>query len=223
MGRMGCTRLFGQLAYLPLGPSGSFAGPWTASFPESPGKRLNFNIIHWFCRFLNWILSLASNASDGQMTHFTTGPESSLFANHGILGVLFFRMLPVSVRKPWHFGSTVFQNAPCSQTMAFWEYCFPECSLFVYYKSGGILEKMPPSKKEQNRQNQCIMHKYTRVLCWTQPILLIRCCSYKYTTATLRYNVSLILIDLSAYYLTVISRNLVGRFARGRMELLQPV
>ena len=78
-----------------------------------------------------------------------------MFGNHGILGVLFSRMLPV--RKPWHFGSTVFQNAPCSQTMAFWEYCFPECSLFVYYKSGGILEKMPPSKKEQNRQNQCIM------------------------------------------------------------------
>ena len=161
-----------------------------------------------------WHISLFTN-------YGILGSESSLFTNHGILGVLFFRMLPV--RKPWHFGSTVFQNAPCSQTMAFWEYCFPECSLFVYYKSGGILEKMPPSKKEQNRQNQCIMHKYTRVLCWTQPILLIRCCSYKYTTATLRYNVSLILIDLSAYYLTVISRNLVGRFARGRMELLQPV
>ena len=73
-----------------------------------------------------------------------------------ILGpVLFSRMLPV--RKPWHFGSTLFQNAPCSETMAFWEYCFPECSLFVYYKSGGILEKLPPSKKEQNWQNQCIM------------------------------------------------------------------
>ena len=28
--------------------------------------------------------------------------------------------------KPWHYGSTVFQNAPCSEseTMALWEYCF---------------------------------------------------------------------------------------------------
>ena len=113
--------------------------PGDGIFGRVPRKRWNFNIIHWFCRFLNWILSLASNASDGQMTHFTTGPESSLFANHGILGVLFFRMLPVSVRKPWHFGSTVFQNAPCSETMAFWEYCFPECSLFTNHGILGVL------------------------------------------------------------------------------------
>ena len=47
--------------------------------------------------------------------------ECPLFGNHGILGVLFFRMPPV--RKPWNFGSTVFQNAPCLEIMAFWEYC----------------------------------------------------------------------------------------------------
>ena len=55
--------------------------------------------------------------------------------------------------------------------MAFWEYCFPECSLFVYYKSGGILEKLPPSKKEQNRQNQCIMIQRQQL--WTDRDALV--------------------------------------------------
>ena len=27
--------------------------------------------------------------------------------------------------KPWHSGSTIFQNAPCSETMAFWAECPP--------------------------------------------------------------------------------------------------
>ena len=40
--------------------------------------------------------------------------ECPLFGNHGIMGVLFFRMPPV--QKPWHYGSTVFHNAPCSET-----------------------------------------------------------------------------------------------------------
>ena len=33
------------------------------------------------------------------------------------------------------------QNAPCSETMAFWEYCFSECPLFGNH---GILGRMPP-------------------------------------------------------------------------------
>ena len=62
--------------------------------------------------------------------------ECPLFGirNYGILGRLFSRMPPV--RKPWHSGKTVFQNAPCSETMAFWEGCFPECHGFW---TGGIL------------------------------------------------------------------------------------
>ena len=50
--------------------------------------------------------------------------ECPQFGNHGIMGVLFFRMPPVQNQKPWHYGSTVFHNAPCSETMALWEYCF---------------------------------------------------------------------------------------------------
>ena len=69
--------------------------------------------------------------------------ECPLFRNHGILGVLFFRMPPVW--KPWNFGSTVFQNAPCSETMEFWEYCFSECSLFGNHGILGVLFfRMPP-------------------------------------------------------------------------------
>ena len=44
--------------------------------------------------------------------------------NHGIMGVLFFRMPPVQNQKPWHYGSTIVHNAPCLETMALWEYCF---------------------------------------------------------------------------------------------------
>ena len=40
--------------------------------------------------------------------------ECPQFGNHGIMGVLFFRMPPVQNQKPWHYGSTVFHNAMVS-------------------------------------------------------------------------------------------------------------
>ena len=92
---------------------------------------------------------------------------TTLLTNHGILGVLFFRMPPVW--KPWNFGSTVFQNAPCLETMEFWEYCFSECPLFGNHGILGVLFfRMPPvwkswhsgSTVNGNRQNWGIMLKY---------------------------------------------------------------
>ena len=74
-----------------------------------------------------------------------------------------------SDHKPWHSGSTIFQNAPCLETMEFWEYCFSECPLFGNHGILGVLFfRMPPvwkswhsgSTVNGNRQNWGIMLKY---------------------------------------------------------------
>ena len=70
----------------------------------------------------------------------------------------------VTIQKPWHLGSTVFQDTPCSwcrkrgilgvlfskmppvrENVASWENCFPRCPLFRNRGIlGGLFSKMPP-------------------------------------------------------------------------------
>ena len=46
--------------------------------------------------------------------------------------------------KPWHLGNAVSQDAPCLQTVASGEYCFPRCPLFANCGILGVLfSKMP--------------------------------------------------------------------------------
>ena len=81
------------------GPEGSFGGPRTAVFNQSPEEKGGvLSLYPGFARFphhFSWTVSLASNASAGQMTYCT-------------------------FHKLWQFGSTVSQTAMVcvtSQTM----------------------------------------------------------------------------------------------------------
>ena len=64
------------------------------------------------------------------------------------------------VPKPWHSGCSVFQNAPVCELG---HYCKPGHSEKQYSQNAMvcsfILDKMPSSRQEQNRQNRGILRK----------------------------------------------------------------